>query len=942
MKISACFIAKNEEKNIVRALESIKNQVDELILVDTGSTDSTVDIFRSYGGIVYCQPWNNDFSSPRNLSLSYATGDWIILLDADEYFSSDTANNLRKIIEENAKQDALMINITNINLENGAVKDSFYNLRAVRNQQGIGYSGKIHEQLMFNGKLFSKIKAIDKAESNIFHTGYSDVLLEDKARRNLAILLSEIADGRSESECYTYLAECYDSMGDMKNMLKYAKLDVAQGRRSVSYASRSYRKLMKYYAANNDLEQRYSIVKKAVNDFPELPEFHGELSICYYQQQLYDEAILELEKAIELYENYNGIEPCLLDDGDLKKMKDNLLLLKKKNSEISISACLICKNEAENIQLWIDNVKVFADEMIIVDTGSEDETVQIIEENNIKCLHYNWTGSFADAKNYAIENASKDWIVFTDSDEFFYQPQLIKGCLKEIISQNKNIDAVMVPISNVDETLHDIEISRFNGLRMFKRKDNIRYFGKIHEALSDIKTIGDVRSLNVAVADVRLLVRHTGYSNNKIKAKLYRNKELLQQDIEKNGLQEKHYRYLAENYYGLGNYTQALKYSFLAIDSSVQAVGQIGDMYWLAANSLEELHYSREERGALLKQAIAVCPDIPDFYGLYGLMLMEDNAELASKYLKNALNVFKEMDSISSTNFQQIADRVYAGLGRYYIKQGDGEMSLEYFIGALKINKWQEEAIIGLADLYDCEPQYELLKLLDEIFDYHNYLQVRNILANIFDNNGAVELAKVFDTREKYYYNLLREEKFDEMMQKLPADMVYSMQMVFIGLLNVELDLTNYLIKKQLESLPGNLRQLILAYHIEDERIKLTDGMFDEYNSMLTIIMLQPNQAIKECYLELAAHFSEEAITKVIEVAVEYELWNLGLYLCQQISADSDAVTGRFWFNAGKCLYNLNNPSAAGECFERSINLLTDDSRNEAVSYLSWCQEALA
>lgn len=943
MKISACFIAKNEEKNIVRALESIKQQVDELILVDTGSEDKTVDIFHDYGGKVYYQPWNNDFSSPRNFSLLHATGDWIILLDADEYFSLDTADNLRKVIEENSQQDALMINITNINVDDGRVKDSFYNLRAVRNQQGIGYSGKIHEQLLFDGRPFSKIKAIDKAKLNIIHTGYSDVLLEDKARRNLAILLSEIAEGRNEAECYTYLAECYDSIGDIENMLKYAKLDVAQGRRLVSYASRSYRKLMKYYAVNNDMEQRYSIVKNAVKDFPELPEFHGELSICYYQQKRYHEAISELEKAIVLYENYNGIEPCLLKDSDLKTMKNNLVLLKNMSNNITISACLICKNEAENIQKWIDNVKEFADEIIIVDTGSEDETVNVIKENGIKCFQYNWNGSFADAKNYAIEKAHNKWIIFTDSDETFYQPKLLKAYVKDLIEHDKNIDAIMVPISNVDENFHDVEISRFNGIRIFRCKENIRYFGKIHEALSDINAPGDVASLNVAVADTRLLIRHTGYSSNKIKAKLYRNKELLHQDIEKNGLQERHYRYLAENYYGLGNYVQALKYSFLAMDSSIQAVGQISDMYWLAANSLEELHYSKEEREALLEHAMTVCSDIPDFYGLYGLLIIEDNIELAGKYLEKSLMISKDIEKIfNSTNFQQITDKIYVGLGRCYGSRGDKKMGIEYFLEALKINKWQEEAIIGLADLYGCEPNLELLELLDSIYDYQADLQGRNILARIFDSNGAVELAKVFNTEEKYYYNLLREGKYDDIMQNLPVDMVYSMQMVFISLLSVELDLTNYTCKKQLELLPGNLSQLVLAYHIESEKVNLTENMFEEYNSLLTVIMLQTNQYTKERYLEMAKYFSEEAITRVITVAVENEQWSSGLNLCQYISADGTVADGKFWFNAGRCLYNLGNILAAEECFGKASSLLNGDAESEALAYLSWCKEALA
>ena len=78
------MIAKNEERVLARCLASVRAIVDEIILVDTGSTDRTVEIAESFGARVYHAPWENDFSKVRNVSLSYATKDWILVLDADE------------------------------------------------------------------------------------------------------------------------------------------------------------------------------------------------------------------------------------------------------------------------------------------------------------------------------------------------------------------------------------------------------------------------------------------------------------------------------------------------------------------------------------------------------------------------------------------------------------------------------------------------------------------------------------------------------------------------------------------------------------------------------------------------------------------------------------------------------------------------------------------
>lgn len=78
------MMVKNEEEMLPRCLNSIKHLIDELIVVDTGSTDKTIEIAESFGAKIYHHPWENNFSKHRNQSLGYATGDWIIQIDADE------------------------------------------------------------------------------------------------------------------------------------------------------------------------------------------------------------------------------------------------------------------------------------------------------------------------------------------------------------------------------------------------------------------------------------------------------------------------------------------------------------------------------------------------------------------------------------------------------------------------------------------------------------------------------------------------------------------------------------------------------------------------------------------------------------------------------------------------------------------------------------------
>ena len=97
--LSCCMIVRNEEQFLLQCLESIKDVVDEIIVVDTGSADRTVQIAGEFGAKVYHHPWNNDFSEARNVSLSYATCDWILIMDADEELEQEDGPLLLSLLK---------------------------------------------------------------------------------------------------------------------------------------------------------------------------------------------------------------------------------------------------------------------------------------------------------------------------------------------------------------------------------------------------------------------------------------------------------------------------------------------------------------------------------------------------------------------------------------------------------------------------------------------------------------------------------------------------------------------------------------------------------------------------------------------------------------------------------------------------------------------------
>ncbi|HLP14673.1 MAG TPA: glycosyltransferase family 2 protein, partial [Bacteroidota bacterium] len=100
IRLSLSMIVKNEEARLAECLESMKHVADEIVIVDTGSTDRTIAIARAYGARVIEFPWNGSFSDARNTSLSNCRGEWVIFLDADERLEKASVPTLRRLLRD--------------------------------------------------------------------------------------------------------------------------------------------------------------------------------------------------------------------------------------------------------------------------------------------------------------------------------------------------------------------------------------------------------------------------------------------------------------------------------------------------------------------------------------------------------------------------------------------------------------------------------------------------------------------------------------------------------------------------------------------------------------------------------------------------------------------------------------------------------------------------
>ncbi|MEW6049852.1 MAG: tetratricopeptide repeat protein [Candidatus Zixiibacteriota bacterium] len=187
--VSACMIVKNEEDQLPHCLDSIRDWVDEIVIVDTGSSDKTVEIATSYGARVFHQPWEGDFSKHRNHSLDQATGDWIFIIDADEQFCADDRPKVRAALDSD-DVDIISINVFNVYGSDEATTTFLPSIRLFRRRLGLRYEGIVHNTL-----LLPPNASVARVSARLKHYGYdlSPDKMKQKFERSRALLESQLA-----------------------------------------------------------------------------------------------------------------------------------------------------------------------------------------------------------------------------------------------------------------------------------------------------------------------------------------------------------------------------------------------------------------------------------------------------------------------------------------------------------------------------------------------------------------------------------------------------------------------------------------------------------------------------------------------------------------------------------------------------------------------------
>jgi len=295
--LSLCLIVKNEEAVLARCIQSVREAVDEVIVLDTGSIDRTVDIAEENGACVYRFTWVNDFAAARNAAIDRAKGQWILILDADEALYPGHGKRLREKLEglARAEAEAFFMQVVNYygfrdKLLGSTVCSS---LRVFRNVPGYRYRGKIHEQIVDPILKANPQAKLVFTDLQIEHDGYlvETVQEKGKSQRNIALLEKELVETVDPAFHRYNIAVEYIRLNDYERALaELAHCKSYPYFRNTSYAHTVLRQEIDCLDAIGRVEEAIEACRKAVDIFQDYTDLHLRLGMLHYRLERWEEA----------------------------------------------------------------------------------------------------------------------------------------------------------------------------------------------------------------------------------------------------------------------------------------------------------------------------------------------------------------------------------------------------------------------------------------------------------------------------------------------------------------------------------------------------------------------------------------------------------------------------------------------------------------------------
>ncbi|WP_379138041.1 glycosyltransferase [Paenibacillus sp. sgz500958] len=289
--ISLCMIVKDEEKTLSRCLESVKDKVDQIIIVDTGSSDNTINIARQYTAEIHTFAWTDSFAEARNFALRLATKEYILVLDADEYL--DMNADLQQDLS--TRLDYYLLDIKNYH----SYSESFMHnaVRLFINDHNLFYENRLHEHLNIIGNLTLKS---GKANTLIHHTGYSVEVMgeKEKLKRNLPIMQKSVQENPDAYNLYN-MGKTYLSLNDFNKAVDYFKRAYPLSTNRV-FLPELLTKLAFSLGELERSEEGVAILNDAVHLFPDETEMRYVQGMLFNKMGYYRDALSTFQECVKM------------------------------------------------------------------------------------------------------------------------------------------------------------------------------------------------------------------------------------------------------------------------------------------------------------------------------------------------------------------------------------------------------------------------------------------------------------------------------------------------------------------------------------------------------------------------------------------------------------------------------------------------------------------
>lgn len=688
MLLSIAMIVKNEEKNLDRCLKSLKSLDNilnyEIVIVDTGSEDDTINIAKKYTNKVYKKLWTNNFAEMRNISIDYCKGDWILILDADE--ALENPKELIKFFKEGSYKKFNSATIKFNNMLSDKEDDYLIGtlVRLFKNVKDFSYEGRVHEQPKV-------IAPVALTNITLLHYGYSRVsykLMQYKYKRNLQLLLKDLEEEKDLIYTHFQLAQTYGMANKKNEAFESAStaLRLAKEKKNKSEYLYIYHFMAMELASIGNYERAIEISEEAISYSKEHLDFYYILAKGYFSINKYDKADKYFDEYFKLHEK--------LDNGFIvKDIRVNNLSYCKKEEMIKDKIIMDFKNE--NIEFIIKSYEELKKE------SYKNELKEIYIYSLMKKLEY------SKIFHYFNENKIKDSDISSiisivdklNKDKLYKNGKSdIKSIYRKLVNLDTRLDSYIKFISD-DNEIDDLNI-KFSEYYSYKAemlkelllKDKVKL-----KILEDLRNDDQYNYINFISKDyecLEILIEYCKESflatDIKILSFLTKIEEILIRNQSIN----------SEEYIDLIKRAYVNKLNYIEIVYNIHAADEYGDKVLSRSELIcmklkEAFNYYESSQIEYIKVLREILKDYPEYKKVIELLTTKVQDKDVSKAMIEEKNkILNNVQLLISNNNLEESEEILKEIEAIFIYDGE----IKNYLGAIKYLTGQyESALVDFA-----------------------------------------------------------------------------------------------------------------------------------------------------------------------------------------------------------------------------------------------------